>query len=222
METTVSNIFLHNLFELQLKPSHPWSKDYVFAGIELSSCIWHPHTRLMTEWGEMAKNLLCSVLCVFLSCFLCCHWASVSVYFLTCPAHFWGSESSSVWGRHRRAARWAPRRWLLSLWLSYQALGTISGEKKVLMDKCSVGQVQRPAWRVPMGSGVECLCRTGRSKGSSCCASCGVSVELWNTGMCSVGEQKCNKTYFPQKSPFFQTLSGELPKWICKWLPASK
>lgn len=39
MGTTVSNIFLHNLFELQLTPSHPRSKDYPFAGIELSSCI---------------------------------------------------------------------------------------------------------------------------------------------------------------------------------------
>lgn len=93
----------------------------------------------------------------------------------------------------------APGRWLLSLWLCNTGhLGTISGEKKVLMDKPPVGQVWRPAWCVPMASRVECLCRTGRSKGSSCCASCGVSVELWNTGMCSVGEEKCNKTYFSQ------------------------
>lgn len=84
------------------------------------------------------------------------------------------------------------------------------------------GTSRRPAWRVPVASRLECLCRTGRFKGSSCCASCGVSVKLWSTGMCSVGEEKCNKKYFSQKSPFFQTLSGELPKWICKWLPASK
>lgn len=85
--------------------------------------------------------------------------------------------------RHCRAAGRAPRRWLLSLWLCNTGhLGTISGEKKVLMDKPLVGKVWSPAWRVPVASGVECPCRTGRSEGSSCCASCGVSVQLLNTG----------------------------------------
>lgn len=99
--------------------------------------------------------------------------------------------------RHCGAAGQAPRRWLLSLWLCNTGhLGTIFGEKKVLMDKSPVGQVWSAAWHVPVASGVECPCRTGGSEGSSCCASCGVSVQLLNTGMCLAGEEKCKKTHF--------------------------
>lgn len=170
----------------------------------------------MIEWG-VAKNLLLGIFVqffmFFLACFLCYCWASVSLDFLTCRARFWGRVRAAVSEqsvRHGRAAGQAPRTWLLYLWLcNTWLLGTIFGEKKVLMDKPPVGQVWSPAWCVPMASAVECPCRTGRSKGRSCCASCGVSVE----------EEKCNETHFSQKSPLFQTLSGELPKWICKWLP---
>lgn len=55
--------------------------------------------------------------------------------------------------------------------VQYWAIGTVFGEKKVLMDKAPVGQRWSPVWCVPMASGVWCPCRTGRSKGS--CASCG-------------------------------------------------
>lgn len=181
----------------------------------------------MIEWGTGYKSAfrdLCSVLCVFLSLLFVLPLGFCFSGFSHLPCSFLRQrESSSVRAGQWDAAGQAPRRGLLSLWLcNTDHLGTISGEKKALMDKPPVGQVRRPAWRVPVASRLECLCRTGRFKGSPCCASCGVSVKLWSTGMCSVGEENCNKKYFSQKSPFFQTLSRELPKWICKWLPASK
>lgn len=178
----------------------------------------------------MAKNLLLGIFVLFsvffLACFLCYRWASVSLDFLTCPAHFWGRVRAAVSEQVRETLRgsgasskeMAP----VPMLCNTGHLGTIFGEKKVLMDKSPVGQVWSAAWHVPVASGVECPCRTGGSEGSSCCASCGVSVQLLNTGMCLAGEEKCKKTHFSQKSPFFQSLSGELPEWICKWLPASK
>lgn len=57
----------------------------------------------------------------------------------------------------------------------------------------------------------------GRSEGGSRYADCEVFVQLLNTGMCSAGEKKCSKPNFFPKLLVFQTLSGELPKWICKW-----
>lgn len=93
------HFFLHNLFELQPTPSHPWSKDYVFAGVELSSWIWQPHTSLMTEWG-VAKNLILGIFVLFFmfffACFLCCHWASVSLDFLSCPVRVRAAMSEQV------------------------------------------------------------------------------------------------------------------------------
>lgn len=78
---------------------------------------------------------------------------------------------------------------------------------------------------ITMGSRVKvstCPCiaisRRGRSEGGSRYVDCEVFVQLLNTGMCSVGEKKCIKQNFFPKLLFFQTLSGELPKWICKWL----
>lgn len=114
----------------------------------------------------------------------------------------WEQQGPSRSVRHHKATGRAPRRWLPSLWLCNTGhLGTIFGEKKVLMDKSLVWQVWSPVWCVPMASEEMCPCRTGGSEGSSCCASCGKSVQLWNTGMCSVGKEKCNKMHFSQKSP---------------------
>lgn len=62
------------------------------------------------------------------------------------------------------------------------------------------------------------ISRRGRSEGGSCCADCEVFVQLLNIRMCSAGEEKCSKPNFFPKLFFLQTLSGELPEQICKWL----
>lgn len=51
-------------------------------------------------------------------------------------------------------------------------------------------------------------------------ADCEMFIQLRSTGMYPAGEEKCSKPiyFFFPKLLFFQTLSGELAWWICKWL----
>lgn len=138
----------------------------------------------------MAKNLLLGIFVLFsvffLACFLCYRWASVSLDFLTCPAHFWGrvraavSEqvSETLRGSGASSKEMAP----VPMAVQYWALGNhFWGEKG------SDGQI-------PCGTGLECsmACPRGLWGGVSMQNRRGrgqlLLCQLW--GVCTVVEYR--------------------------------
>lgn len=161
----------------------------------------------MGDGQKSASRDLCSVLGVFLTLLFVLPLDFCFSGFSHLPCSFLRqSESSSVW-----AGQWddAGQRGRL------QGHGSCPCGCAILGNRNCFGGEKGSDGQTPCGTALESsvVCPHGlwgvvsvqnrKVQGQPLLCQLWVSIELWNTGMCSVGEEKCSETHFSQKSPLF-------------------
>lgn len=212
----------------------------IFLQLHLTSLHYKPD-----DWRDGWKSAfrdLCSVVCIFLPLLFTlprglCFSGFCQLLQLVSKAEQQQFRSTSV-RCHRPGgwvlwAEWAPKRQLLvPIPVRCHALiNYFWGEKYILVNKNIVWRVQRP--RVPLPGPFPLLCGLWWTSPCLCHHQQKGKVQGWllvPTARClySWGVQGCIQRgkrnaasqfiFFFPKLLFFQTLSGELAWWICKWL----